>query len=94
LTAPNIEIAIRDLQRWEIEEGLRSERREGSRGCYQRRTSFHLLHLPARLDGLKLAHNAGAILIDAARRHMEMDASMEIAGGCRAGLVPPLSHLH
>jgi hypothetical protein len=40
---------------------------------------------------LKLAHNTGAILANAARRHMEMDASVEIAGGCRVGLlVPPL----
>jgi hypothetical protein len=77
-----------------MEEGVGSYRREGSKGCYQRRASLRLLHLPARLDSLKLAHNSGAILADAARRHMEMDASMEIAGGCRAGLVPPLSRPH
>jgi hypothetical protein len=50
-----------------MEEGVGSDRREGDRGCYQRRASFHLLHLSARLDGLKLAHNSGAILADAAR---------------------------
>jgi hypothetical protein len=43
-------------------------------------TSCRLLHLPARLDGVELAHHARAILSDVARRHMELDAAVEIAG--------------
>jgi len=43
-------------------------------------TSCRLLHLPARLDGVELAHRARAILSDVARRHMELDAAVEIAG--------------
>ncbi|TVU04549.1 hypothetical protein EJB05_47663, partial [Eragrostis curvula] len=43
-------------------------------------TSCRLLHLPARLDGVELAHHARDILADAARRHMELDAAVEIAG--------------
>ncbi|KAF7095710.1 hypothetical protein CFC21_097819 [Triticum aestivum] len=43
-------------------------------------TSCRLLHLPARLDAMELAHHAGAILADTARRHMELDAVVEIAG--------------
>lgn len=42
--------------------------------------SCRLLHLPARLDGVELAHHARAILADATRRHMELDAAVEIAG--------------
>ncbi|XP_062192758.1 uncharacterized protein LOC133896215 [Phragmites australis] len=43
-------------------------------------TSCRLLNLPARLDGVELAHRARAILADVARRHMELDAAVEIAG--------------
>ncbi|CAL5000310.1 unnamed protein product [Urochloa decumbens] len=43
-------------------------------------TSCRLLHLPARLDGVELAHRARSILSDVARRHMELDAAVEIAG--------------
>jgi hypothetical protein len=43
-------------------------------------SSCRLLHLPARLDGVELAHHARGILADAARRHMELDAAVEIAG--------------
>lgn len=43
-------------------------------------TSCRLLHLPARLDGVELAHRARALLSDVARRHMELDAAVEIAG--------------
>ncbi|KAL6662003.1 hypothetical protein ACP70R_001387 [Stipagrostis hirtigluma subsp. patula] len=43
-------------------------------------TSCRLLHLPARLDGVELAHHARAILSDVARRHMELDAAVQITG--------------
>ncbi|GJN04264.1 hypothetical protein PR202_ga21797 [Eleusine coracana subsp. coracana] len=43
-------------------------------------TSCRLLHLPARLDAVELAHHARDILADAARRQMELDTEVEIAG--------------
>uniref|UniRef100_A0ACD5ZP08 Uncharacterized protein n=1 Tax=Avena sativa TaxID=4498 RepID=A0ACD5ZP08_AVESA len=43
-------------------------------------TSCRLLHLPARLDAMEMAHHARAILADTARRHMELDAQLEIVG--------------
>ncbi|KAM0869587.1 hypothetical protein ACQ4PT_040571 [Festuca glaucescens] len=42
-------------------------------------TSCSLLHLWARLHALELAGHAGAILVDAAHWHLELNASMEIA---------------
>uniref|UniRef100_A0A1D1YLC0 Water stress and hypersensitive response domain-containing protein n=1 Tax=Anthurium amnicola TaxID=1678845 RepID=A0A1D1YLC0_9ARAE len=42
--------------------------------------SCQLLRLPARLDGLQLAHHATKLLADAARRHMALHASVDIAG--------------
>ncbi|KAL5232382.1 hypothetical protein ABZP36_031158 [Zizania latifolia] len=43
-------------------------------------TSCRLLHLPACLDGVELAHHARSILVDSTHRHMELDMAVEIAG--------------
>ena len=51
-------------------------------------TSCRLLHLPARLDAMEMAHNAGAILADVARRKMELDAVVEIVGEATVLLWP------
>ncbi|KAJ0972723.1 hypothetical protein J5N97_020682 [Dioscorea zingiberensis] len=45
--------------------------------------SCSLIHLPARLDGLELAHHATKILSDAARREMSLQANVDIAGTAR-----------
>ncbi|CAD5191919.1 unnamed protein product [Musa acuminata subsp. malaccensis] len=42
--------------------------------------SCQLLHLPARLYGLELAHHVPRLLADAARRQMTLDASVDISG--------------
>ncbi|KAF8403313.1 hypothetical protein HHK36_011415 [Tetracentron sinense] len=42
--------------------------------------SCKLLRLPARLDGLKLAHHATKFLADVARREMMLDAVVDIEG--------------
>ncbi|XP_008806096.1 uncharacterized protein LOC103718874 [Phoenix dactylifera] len=42
--------------------------------------SCQLLRLPARLEALELAHHAPALLADAARREIALDASVDIAG--------------
>ncbi|BAF24407.1 uncharacterized protein [Oryza sativa Japonica Group] len=49
-------------------------------------TSCRLLHLPARLDAVELAHHARSILADTARRHMELDAAVKIAGEAAVAL--------
>ncbi|XP_020571368.1 uncharacterized protein LOC110018404 [Phalaenopsis equestris] len=45
--------------------------------------SCRLLYLPARLDGLQLAHNAASILADATHRRMSLDAAVDITGDAR-----------
>ncbi|MQL80716.1 hypothetical protein Taro_013166 [Colocasia esculenta] len=45
--------------------------------------SCQVLRLAARLDGLELAHHAPALLADAARREMALDATVDIAGTAR-----------
>lgn len=45
--------------------------------------SCQVLRLPARLDGLELAHHAKTLLADAARGEMALDASVDIAGTAR-----------
>ncbi|CAL9000107.1 unnamed protein product [Prunus brigantina] len=45
--------------------------------------STQLLQLPARLDGLQLAHHAASFIADAARREMVLDAAVDIAGTAR-----------
>lgn len=42
--------------------------------------SCQLLKLPARLDGLELAHHAAKFLADVARREMVLEAKVEIEG--------------
>ncbi|OWM69010.1 hypothetical protein CDL15_Pgr025197 [Punica granatum] len=42
--------------------------------------SCQLLRLPARLDGLELAHHAAKFLADVARREMVFDATVDIEG--------------
>ncbi|XP_010245517.1 PREDICTED: uncharacterized protein LOC104589034 [Nelumbo nucifera] len=42
--------------------------------------SCQVLHLPARLDSLELAHHAASFLADVARREMVLDASVDLAG--------------
>ncbi|KAK4772505.1 hypothetical protein SAY86_014280 [Trapa natans] len=42
--------------------------------------SCQVLRLPARLDGVKLAHHAGRFFSDVARREMVFDAAVDLAG--------------
>lgn len=42
--------------------------------------SCRLLRLPARLDGIELAHHAARFLSDVAKREMELDAAVDICG--------------
>ncbi|XP_072978320.1 uncharacterized protein [Typha angustifolia] len=42
--------------------------------------SCRLIQLPARLNGIEMAHHVTAILSDATRRQMDLDASVDIAG--------------
>ncbi|KAK9126361.1 hypothetical protein Scep_015207 [Stephania cephalantha] len=42
--------------------------------------SCQLLHLPARLDGLELAHHGVKFLADVAKREMVLDAKVDIEG--------------
>jgi LEA14-like dessication related protein len=42
--------------------------------------SCQTLRLPARLNGLELAHHAGRFIADVARREMVLDAVVDIAG--------------
>lgn len=42
--------------------------------------SCQLLRLPARLQGLQLAHHAARFIADVARREMVLDAAVDIAG--------------
>ncbi|BFG34788.1 uncharacterized protein Pyn_31904 [Prunus yedoensis var. nudiflora] len=45
--------------------------------------SCQLLRLPARLDGLQLAHHAATFIADVAKREMVLDAAVDIAGAAR-----------
>ncbi|KAK4765088.1 hypothetical protein SAY86_026178 [Trapa natans] len=45
--------------------------------------SCRVLRLPARLDGVKLAHHAGRFFSDVARREMVLDAAVDVAGDAR-----------
>lgn len=45
--------------------------------------SCQLLRLPARLDGLQLAHHAATFVADVAKREMVLDAAVDIAGAAR-----------
>ncbi|KAF8016041.1 hypothetical protein BT93_H1560 [Corymbia citriodora subsp. variegata] len=45
--------------------------------------SCQLLRLPARLDGLELAHHSRRLLADVARREMALDAAVDVAGVAR-----------
>ncbi|XP_050371006.1 uncharacterized protein LOC126789006 [Argentina anserina] len=45
--------------------------------------SCKLLRLPARLDGLQLAHHAASFVADIAKRQMVLDAAVDIAGAAR-----------
>ncbi|KAI4386125.1 hypothetical protein MLD38_004085 [Melastoma candidum] len=45
--------------------------------------SCRLLRLPARLDGLELAHHAVDFVADVARREMSLEAKVDIAGAAR-----------
>ncbi|KAI9074411.1 hypothetical protein K1719_043605 [Acacia pycnantha] len=42
--------------------------------------SCQLLHLPARLNGLELAHHASRFVADVAKREMVLDAAVDISG--------------
>ncbi|XP_062172229.1 uncharacterized protein LOC133877820 [Alnus glutinosa] len=42
--------------------------------------SCQLIRLPARLQGLELAHHAASFIADVARREMVLDATVDIAG--------------
>ncbi|OWM73646.1 uncharacterized protein LOC116198707 [Punica granatum] len=42
--------------------------------------SCQVLRLPARLDGGKLAHNAGRFFADVARREVVLDTAVDVAG--------------
>ncbi|KAL3518559.1 hypothetical protein ACH5RR_021148 [Cinchona calisaya] len=42
--------------------------------------SCQLLHLPARLSGVELAHHAKQFLADVARREMALDSAVDIEG--------------
>lgn len=42
--------------------------------------SCQLLHLPARLNGLELAHHAARFVADVAKREMVLDAAVDISG--------------
>lgn len=42
--------------------------------------SCQLLHLPARLHGLELAHHAARFVADVAKREMVLDAAVDISG--------------
>lgn len=42
--------------------------------------SCQLLHIPARLDGLELAHHAAKFFADVAKREMVLDAKVDIEG--------------
>ncbi|CAN6439165.1 unnamed protein product [Victoria cruziana] len=46
----------------------------------QRRNSCRILHLPATLSGLEIAHQLAALASDLARREMELAAEMRIKG--------------
>ncbi|XP_015874632.3 uncharacterized protein LOC107411543 [Ziziphus jujuba] len=48
-------------------------------GC-QPPKSCQMLRLPARLDGLELAHHAGRFFGDVAKREMVLDAAVDIGG--------------
>ncbi|KAM5585118.1 hypothetical protein ABKV19_004495 [Rosa sericea] len=45
--------------------------------------SCKLLRLPARLDGLQLAHHAASFVSDVAKRQMVLDAAVDIAGAAK-----------
>lgn len=45
--------------------------------------SCQLLRLPARLDGLQLAHHAARFVADLARREMLLDAAVDISGSAK-----------
>lgn len=45
--------------------------------------SCQLLRLPARLDGLQLAHHASRFVADLARREMLLDAAVDICGSAK-----------
>ncbi|KAI3420547.1 WHy domain-containing protein [Psidium guajava] len=45
--------------------------------------SCQVLRLPARLDGVELAHHAGRFFADVARREMVLDAKLDVAGVAR-----------
>lgn len=45
--------------------------------------SCQLLRLPARLDGLRLAHHAARFFSDVAKREMLLDAAVDIGGTAR-----------
>ncbi|KAL6202549.1 hypothetical protein ACLB2K_026257 [Fragaria x ananassa] len=49
----------------------------------QSANSCKLLRLPARLDGLQLAHHAASFVADVAKREMVLDAAVDIAGAAR-----------
>ncbi|XP_028756800.1 uncharacterized protein LOC114716034 [Neltuma alba] len=42
--------------------------------------SCQLLHIPARLNGLELAHHAAQFVADVAKREMVLDAAVDISG--------------
>lgn len=46
----------------------------------QQSRSCQVLRLPARLDGLKLAHHRSRFISDVAKREMVLDASVDIGG--------------
>lgn len=45
--------------------------------------SCQVLRLPARLDGMELAHHAGRFLADVTRREMKLDAAVDIEGAAK-----------
>ncbi|XP_004140159.2 uncharacterized protein LOC101218134 [Cucumis sativus] len=49
----------------------------------QQPRSCQVLRLPARLDGLKLAHHGSRFISDVAKREMVLDASVDIGGFAR-----------
>ncbi|KAH7561249.1 hypothetical protein ACOSP7_016086 [Xanthoceras sorbifolium] len=45
--------------------------------------SCQLIHIPARLDGLELAHHAAKFFADVGRREMVLDAKVDIEGAAK-----------
>lgn len=45
--------------------------------------SCQLFRLPARLDGLQLAHHAASFVADVGKRQMVLDAAVDIAGAAK-----------